>query len=109
MERIFIFLSYVYLEMRGEEGIYERRKEERKEETDDCLIYISIRDGCTEKVIFVKIVGRAPEIALGRCPVCGQRVNHLGIPGTAYFQCLSCGAVCEEREIVRESIRRWYL
>jgi len=109
MERIFISLSYVYLEMRGRGEIYEREKEERKEKTDDCLIYISKRDGGTEKVVFVKIVGRVPEIALGRCPACGGKVNHLGIPGTPYFQCLACGAVCEEREIVRESIRRWWI
>ena len=109
MERIFIFLSYVYLEMRRGREIYEWEKEERKEETDDCLIYISMRDGGTEKVIFVKIVGRVPEIALGRCPACGRKVNHLGIPGTPYFQCLACGAVCREREIVRESVRRWWM
>jgi len=95
--------------MQERREIYEERREERREETNDCLIYIGIRDGDTEKPVFVKIVGRVPQIATGRCPVCGQKVNHLGIPGTAYFQCLSCGAVCREREIVRESIRRWWL
>jgi len=109
MERISFLPSYIDMDMRGRREIYEREREERKEETDDCLIYISMRDGGTEKVIFVKIVGRVPEIALGRCPACGRKVNHLGIPGTPYFQCLACGAVCKEREIVRESIRRWWI
>ena len=97
------------MDMRGEEEIYGKGKNARREETDDCLIYISMKDGGTEKVIFVKIISRVPEIALGRCPACGKKVNHLGIPGTPYFQCLACGAVCKEREIVRESIRRWWL
>ena len=97
------------MDMRGRREIYEREREERKEETDDCLIYISMRDGGTEKVVFVKIIKRVPEIAMGRCPACGRKVNHLGIPGTPYFQCLACGAVCKEREIVRESIRRWWI
>jgi len=109
MERIFFLLSYVYLEMQGRREIYEEEENARREETDDCLIYISMRDGGTEKVIFVKIISRVPEIALGRCPACGRKVNHLGIPGTPYFQCLACGAVCREREIIRESIRRWWL
>jgi len=109
MERISFLPSYVYLEMQGRREIYEREKERRKEETDDRLIYISMRDGGTEKVVFVKIVGRVPQIATGRCPVCGRGVNHLGIPGTPYFQCLACGAVCREGEIIRESIRRWWL
>ena len=95
--------------MQGRREIYEREKEERKEETDDCLIYISAFIDGTEKPIFIKIVGRVPEIAMGRCPACGRKVNHLGIPGTPYFQCLACGAVCKEREIVRESIRRWWM
>ncbi len=95
--------------MQGRREIYEREKEERKEETDDCLIYISAFIDGTEKPIFIKIVGRVPEIAMGRCPACGRKVNHLGIPGTPYFQCLACGAVCKEREIVRESIRRWWI
>ena len=73
------------------------------------LIYIAVRRGNTEVAVFVKIVGRVPEIALGRCPACGRKVNHLGIPGTPYFQCLACGAVCKEQEIVRESIRRWWI
>jgi len=97
------------MDMRGRREIYEREKEERKEETDDSLIYIGMRDGGTEKAVFVKIVGRIPEIALARCPNCGRKVNFLGAPGTPYFQCLSCGAVCKEREIVRESIRRWWI
>ena len=109
MERISFLPSYIDMDMRGEEGIYGKGKNARKEETDDCLIYISKRDGGTEKVVFVKIVGRVPEIALGRCPACERKVNHLGIPRTPYFQCLACGAVCKEREIVRESIRRWWI
>jgi len=109
MERISFLPSYIDMDMRGQEGIYGRERNARKEETDDCLIYISKRDEGTEKMVFVKIIKRVPEIAMGRCPVCGRRVNHLGIPGTPYFQCLACGAVCKEREIVRESIRRWWI
>ena len=109
MERISFLSFYVYLEMQGRRKIYEEEENARREETDDCLIYISKRDEGTEKMVFVKIIKRVPEIAMGRCPVCGRRVNHLGIPGTPYFQCLACGAVCKEREIVRESIRRWWI
>ena len=107
MERISFFLSYVYLEMQGRREIYEEGKNSWRDETEESLIYISTPDGGTEKVVFVKIVGRVSEIAVGRCPACGRKVNHLGIPGTPYFQCLACGTVCKEREIVRESIRRW--
>jgi len=109
MERIFIFLSYVYLEMRRRREIYEGSKNSHRNETEESLIYISVFQQSEEKAVFVKIIGRVSEIAMGRCPACGRKVNHLGIPGTPYFQCLACGAVCEEREIVRESIRRWYL
>jgi len=97
------------MDMRGEEGIYGKGENARKEETDDCLIYISAFIDGTEKPIFIKVVGRVSETAMGRCPACGRKVNHLGIPGTPYFQCLACGAVCREREIIRESIRRWWL
>ena len=97
------------MDMRGEEGIYGKGRNARKEETDDSLIYIGMRDGGAEKPVFVKIVGRIPEIALARCPNCGRKVNFLGAPGTPYFQCLSCGAIWREDVIVRESIRKWWL
>lgn len=80
-----------------------------RSEHKENLIYIAVRRSNTEVAVFVKIIGREPEIVMGRCPVCGRRVNHLGIPGTPYFQCLACGAVCREREIVRESMRRWWM
>ncbi|RLI98754.1 MAG: hypothetical protein DRP00_01300 [Candidatus Aenigmatarchaeota archaeon] len=97
------------MEMRGKEGIYGKGKNARKEGTEESLIYIAVRSEEGEKVVFVRIVGRIPQIATGRCPACGRKVNHLGISETPYFQCLACGAVCKEEEIVRESIRRWWI
>ena len=95
--------------MQGRREIYEEEKEEKREETDDSLIYIGMRDGGTEKAVFAKLFGRALIVAIGHCPVCKQRGKLVAIPRTPYFQCLACGAVCEEREIVRESIRRWWV
>lgn len=109
MERFLFSLSYVYLEMKGRREIHEEKGNGCREETCESLIYISVFMDSIEKPVFVKIVGRVPEIAMASCPACGRRVNHLGIPGTPYFQCLACGAVCVERELVRESIRRWWL
>jgi len=109
MKRIFIFLSYVYLEMRGRRRIYEGRENSRRDEAEESLIYISVFQRGEEKVLFAKIIGGVSEIVVGQCHACEGEVIHLGIPGTPYFQCLACGAVCKEREIVRESIRRWWI
>ena len=109
MERIFFLLSYVYLEMQGRREIYEERENSRRDETKESLIYISYNKAGEEKVIFVKMISSVPRIVKGYCPKCKQPANLLGFLGTDYYQCFACGIVSRECDIIRESIRRWWI
>ena len=73
MERISFLPSYVYLEMQGEEGIYGKEKNARKEETDDSLIYISVFQQGEEKVIYAKQAQGIPVVVRGICPARHQK------------------------------------
>jgi len=85
-----------------------RDREERNAiNANDCLIYISAMIDGEEKVLFAKIVGGYSTIARGRCPHC-RRYTNFWRCGKNYH-CLACGKVCEEIEVVRESLRRWWL
>jgi len=102
------------VEMRGREERNEWMSGDRRDShrsnainANDCLIYISSFVEGEEKILFVKIIGRLPVIARGRCPHCRQYTNFLEYGSDCH--CLACGAVCEEQEIVRESLRRWWL
>ena len=101
--------------MTGRRELYEEGREDRRRErqtdainANDCLIYISTIAEGEEKILFVKIVGRLPIIARGRCPHCHQYTNFIEY-GKEECHCLACGMVCNEGEIVRESLRRWWL
>ena len=109
MERISFLPSYIDMEMRGRRKIYKGRKEERREKTKESLIYISYNKAGEEKVIFVKMISSVPRIVKGYCPKCKQPANLLGFLGTDYYQCFACGIVSRECDIIRESIRRWWL
>ena len=102
------------VEMRGREERNDKMRGERRNShrrnainANDCLIYISMMAGGEEKVLFAKIVGGYSTIARGRCPHC-RRYTNFWRCGQNYH-CLACGKVCEEVEVVRESLRRWWL
>ncbi len=108
------------MEMQGREKIYEEKENSRRNEIKESLIYISVFQRGEEKVLFAKvetslpliIIEREPQrysfyTVVGYCPHCHRKTSLQG-RGNIYY-CLACGAVCEESEIVRESIRRWWL
>jgi len=120
MERIFFLPSYVYMEMQGRREIYEEGENSRRDETEESLIYISVFQRGEEKVLFAKVKASLPLIIIGQepqqysfytvvgyCPHCHRKTSLQGRSDIYY--CLACGAVCREREIVRESTRRWWL
>ena len=107
MERISFLPSYVYLKMQGRREIYEREKEGRKEETDDCLIYISVFQQGEEKVIYAKQAQGIPVVVRGICPACHRKTNLKGWNGI--YECPACGMVRSEEEIIKESIKGWWL
>jgi len=95
------------MEMRGRREIYEWEKEERKEKTDDCLIYISVFQQGKEKVIYAKQAQGVPIVVRGICPACHRKTNLKGWNGI--YECPACGMVRSEEEIIRESIKGWWL
>ena len=95
------------MEMRGRREIYERGREERGEETEESLIYISCNKAGEEKVLFAKIIASVPHTIVGYCPACHRKTNLKGWNGI--YECLACGMVRSEEEIIKESIKRWWL
>jgi len=107
MERISFLPSYIDMDMRREEGIYGKRKNARKEETDDSLIYISVFQQGEEKMIYAKQPQGIPVVVRGICPACHRKTNLKGWNGI--YECPACGMVRSEEEIIKESIKGWWL
>ena len=93
--------------MRGRREIYEGRKEERREKTKESLIYISVFQQGEEKMIYAKQLQGIPVVVRGICPACHRKTNLKGWNGI--YECPACGMVRSEEEIIKESIKGWWL
>ena len=92
--------------MQGRREIYEEEENARREETDESLIYISLFQG-EEKVIYAKQAKGIPIVVRGICPACHRKTNLKGWNGI--YECPACGMVRSEEEIIKESIKGWWL